>query len=366
MRLETLKSATRSAVKSGLSSVLTVQLVMGGLTGGMVSAASPVIGTVRANGAFRLNQATVSGNATLFEGATLETMQAASALQWSSGAKLTLGADSKGRFFGDHMILERGQGQLDNVQGFHVEAGGLRIQPDDGNATGRVSIANVNRVQVAALTGSFRILNSNGLLVAKLAAGSALAFEPQAVTTKIRVAGRMDVRAGHYLITDETTRVTVEVVGKSAMSDGSSNDLPVKVLENAAGHRVDVTGSTDASRSPVTDASHVVRASKLILLAQAGGAAPAGTGAGGSASGSTAAGAGSAAGSTGASAGASGAAGGTAAAGAAGGTAAAGAGTGLLTTIAIVGGVAVAGTAGGLVASGAIGGSDTPAVQSRP
>ena len=363
MRMETLKSAARSAVKSGLSGVLAVQLAMGGLTGSVASAASPVIGTVRANGAFRLNQATVAGNATLFEGATIETLQAASALQWSSGAKLTLGSDSKGRFFGDHMILERGQGQLDNVQGFHVEAGGLRIQPEAGNATGRVSIADVNRVQVAALTGSFRILNSNGLLVAKLAAGSALAFEPQAVATKIRVAGRLDVRAGHYLITDETTRVTVEVVGKGATNDDSSNGLPAKVLENAAGHRVDVTGSTDVSRSPVNEASHILRASKLTLLAQAGGAAAAGT-TGGSASGSTAAG--SAAGSTGASAGASGAAGGTAAAGTAGGVgAAAGAATGLVTTIAIVGGVAVAATVGGLVASGTIGGSDTPAVQSR-
>jgi hypothetical protein len=42
-----------------------------------------------------------------------------------------------------------GQGRLDKTAGFHLEARGLTIQPETGNATGRVLLAST-RVQVAA------------------------------------------------------------------------------------------------------------------------------------------------------------------------------------------------------------------------
>src|SRR5580692_12271434 len=90
------------------------------LTGiaGVASGAVPVIGTVVAKGTFRLDNATVTGNATLFEGATIETKTAASRMELSSGARISLGTDSKARFYGDHMILEKGEGRLEKAEGF--------------------------------------------------------------------------------------------------------------------------------------------------------------------------------------------------------------------------------------------------------
>jgi hypothetical protein len=114
----------------------------------LASAAVPVIGTVVAKGAFRLDNATVTGNATLFEGTTIETKGAVSRMELSSGAKVSLATESKARFFGDHMILEKGEGRLEKAESFRFEARGLVIQPETGNASARV-----------ALTGGARALN---------------------------------------------------------------------------------------------------------------------------------------------------------------------------------------------------------------
>lgn len=316
------------------------------LTGVPLPAASPAIGTVMTNGSFRMNNMTVRGNATLFEGSTLETAGTPSSVELASGARLTLGADSRGQIFGDHLVLERGQGDMAKTVGVRLQARGLTVQPETGDSTGRVRLAGANKVQVEVLKGSFRILNSNGLLVAKLIPGTAMAFEPQATSTLTRISGRLSVKAGgHMVMTDETTHVTMEVVGK---------DVAVgKNLEKLAGQRVSINGALDPAAAPVSDASQLVRVSNVTLLAQVG-AAPAG-----SASGTSGAAGGGAASGTAAG---GGAAGGAAAGGAAAGGTAAGAtvlGVGL-TTVAIVGGVAAAAVVGGLAASGAIGGSSTP------
>jgi hypothetical protein len=226
----------------------------------MLQAASPAIGTATAKGAFRMNDATVTGNATLLEGATIETNSVGSSMELSSGAKLTLGAESKGRIFGDHAVLERGQGQMDKTAGFRLEARGLTIQPETGNATGRVLLVANNKVEVAALTGSFRVLNSRGVLVAKLPQGIALAFEPQA-TGLTTLTGTLEQKGGHYILTDETTHVTVELSG-----DG---------LDKMVGKRVQVSGRMDPTATPSSDASQVIRVSG-VQGAQ-GGTAPAGT-----------------------------------------------------------------------------------------
>ena len=341
-----MKERMRPAKPRGLpAAALIAAAIIWNLAGGArVEAATPMIGTAVANGSFRVDSMTVKGNATLFEGVTVETGAISSTMQLASGARMILGAESRGRIFGDHLVLERGQGQLDKPSGFRVEARGLTIQPETGNTTGRVQLAGANRVQVAAVTGSFRVLNSRGMLVARLPQGAAIAFEPQAIPTFTRISGRLDVKAGHYLLTDETTQVTIEIVGKD--------------LAKSAGKRVEVSGSLDPAVSPTSDASQLVRVQNLRLLAQATPPAPAAAGGAGSSSASGAAGsagASGAAGSVGAGAGGAAAAG-TAAAGAAGATVAGVA----VTTVAIVGGVAAAATIGGLAASGAIGGGSTP------
>jgi hypothetical protein len=279
-----------------------------GVGGGIGVAASPPIGTVVARGSFRLDNVTVRGNATLFEGATIETADTGSSMELSSGAKVTLSPESKGRFFGDHVVLERGQGRLDKTAGFHLEARGLTIQPETGNATGRVLLASNTRVQVAALTGSFRVLNARGMVVAKLPPGLTLAFEPQISSTPTKLMGRLQVKNGHYLLTDETTNVTVELFGPG--------------LAKEVGHRIEVTGALDPTVTPASDASEFIRVTSVKSVPISG-AAPAGA-AGGS-SGAVISG----------------------------------------TAIAIIGGVAAAAVVGGLAAVGGLPGQGTAAVVSR-
>ncbi len=296
-------------------SVIAVAMALNlGLVSGTAGAASPVIGTVVARGAFRMDNATVTGNATLFEGATIETATTGSALELTSGARVTLGTTTKGRVFGDRIVLERGKSRLDKAEGFRVEARGLLIQPETGNSTGRVELAGATRVEVAALTGTFRVLNSRGMVVARIATGSTLAFEPQSINRPTHLTGRVVNRGGHYLLTDETTNVTVEVAGPN--------------LDKVAGKRVELTGTLDPTATPVSDASQFIRVASVKPLPGAATAAGAGGTAGGTAG------------------------------GAVGGLAVSG------TAIAVIGGVAAAAVVGGLAAAGSLG-NETPATVSR-
>ncbi len=286
MRLQTVEAA----IAAMMSLVLT-------LTG-----AVPVIGTVVAKGSFRLDNATVISNATLFEGATIETQGVSSHMELSSGAKVSLSAESKAKFYGDHLILEKGAGQLEKAQNFHFEARGLTIQPETGNASARVALSGGARVDLAALSGSFRVLNARGLLVANVGEGRSLEFEPQAGNAVSNLTGTLRKAGGHFLLTDETTNVTVELAGPG--------------LAKEVGNRIEVTGTMDPTASPVTDASQFIRVTQVKRI---GKRAP----------GAAAAGQGGAAGTGG------------------------GGGIGITaTTIAIIGGVAAAATIGGLAAAG--------------
>lgn len=273
---------------------------------GIGTAASPAIGTVLTSGAFRLDNATVRGNATLFEGSVLETAVAPSSVQLNSGARVSLAAESRGRLFGDRLVLEKGATNLDNSTGFRLVALGLTVQPDRGSSTGSVVFEGPNRVRVSAVSGSLRVLNISGQLVANLPQGAALAFEPQQGPSNVsRVSGCLEAKSGHYTLTDEVTNVTVEVAG-----DG---------VEKEAGNKVEVNGVTDPTATPAGGASQLVRAREIRRVAKGcGGKAVA-----------------------------------VAAAAGTGGAVGAAAGTGIgITTVAIVGGVAAAAAIGGLAATG--------------
>jgi hypothetical protein len=277
----------------------------------VAAAAAPVIGIVTAKGSFRVDNSAVAGNATLFEGSLVETGAADSVMDLHSGARIGLGSSSIARFFGDHVILEKGTGQLEKGENFRVEARGLTIQPETGKSTARVTLAGGARVEVAAAAGSFRVLNDRGVLVANVAAGRAIAFEQQPANTPSKLTGCLVARGVHYLLTDETTSVTVELGGPG--------------LDKETGNRVEVTGGMDPTATPVSDASQFIRVSGIKRLQKG---CPGGTGA-------------------------------AAAAGKGGGAAGtAGGHAGLsTTTIAVIGGVAAAAAVGGLAASGKLSGA---------
>lgn len=230
----------------------------------------------------------------------------------SSGACVTLSPESKGRFYGDHVVLERGQGRLDRGTGYFFEARGLTVQPETGTSTGRISLDPASGIQVAALTGSLRVLNSQRMVVAKVMPGMPLAFSPQVSGNNgvTRVNGTLVDKGGHYLLTDETTNVTFEITGAGLKKD--------------IGKRVEIDGYLDPTAIPVSDATQVIRVTGVTKLPA--GAAAAGTG----------------------------------------GTPGVGHGwSGLAisgTTIAVIGGVAAAAVVGGLAATGSLSGASAQSV----
>jgi hypothetical protein len=269
----------------------------------VLSAASPSIGFVKSAGEFRVDGSAVRGNSTVFDGAVVETTAARSVIQLAD-AQITLAPDSRVRVYHDRTVLEKGSEFVKDGSRYVMEAATLRIAPSVRESVVQIELITPSRVAVSASGGSAEVRNSSGVLTASLRPGMALAFEPQAAAAAaVKMTGTIELRNGTYFLTDETTRVTVQLL------EGPD------VTKNA-GKKVEITGSAIPGSSPAAGASQVVRTVTVK---------PAGTNKKKAA-----------------------AVGGAAAAGGA----AAGIGLSGAAIGAIVAGVAVAGTVGGLAAAG--------------
>jgi hypothetical protein len=228
---------------------LTLLLVAGGVTAGL--AASPAIGVATAKGSFRVDNATVTGNATLFEGTLVETGRAGSMLQLADGVRMRLGSASRGQVYRKRLLLEKGEGQFENAGQFRVEAEKLQILPGSADAKAHVALKGDDRVQVAALAGNLRVTNADGLLLASLEAGTALEFEPQAAgaAPPFTVTGCLQKQEGRYLLKADTAGVTFELTGSA--------------LEGSLGQRVEVTGTGAPGAQPGTTVIRVVRVKRI-------------------------------------------------------------------------------------------------------
>src|SRR5579871_263667 len=220
------------------------------LAAAFLSAAPAAVGTIWVKGSLRLDGATIAGNATLFEGDTVETEATESALDLLSGSRITLSPLSKGRVFRNRFALEKGIVVLSNMPEFHVEALGLRIE----RASTRVALVGTEHVQVMALVGSAQVLDALGLLLANLPQGQALDFEPPPASeshSASKMTGCLSAAAGHFLLTDELTNVTAELKGDH--------------LTGIAG-RVEIAGAMDPTETPVSGASQVLRVNQVRRL----------------------------------------------------------------------------------------------------
>jgi len=112
-----------------------------------------------------------------------------------------------------------------------------------------------NRVLVAALNGPVRVTTDGGLLVANIAAGKALSFDPQppGAAPPVKVTGKLERKDGHFLLTDETTQVISELVGPG--------------LDKEVGNRIEVTGVLDPTGKPFAPATQLVKLVKHTRLA---------------------------------------------------------------------------------------------------
>ncbi|MGI8989017.1 MAG: hypothetical protein ACR2I2_05455 [Bryobacteraceae bacterium] len=238
---------------------------------GLMPAAAPAIGVALANGNVTVDNARTPGNAPLFEGNTVETGTASSRLQLQNGASVQLASDSRGKVFSNRLVLEKGTTQFRTSKGFEIDAMSLKIAGAEANSSARVSMRGPV-VQVAALNGHVNVVNARGVRIASLAAGRALDFTPQeaGATGSSTMTGCLSQSGSAYLLTDETSNVTVELRGSG--------------LSQHVGHRIQITGSMMASGTPMGGASQVVNVSDIKMLSTGCTMPPAGAaGAGGGA-----------------------------------------------------------------------------------
>jgi len=235
------------------------------VAGALLAAQNPALGLALAKGSFRVDNSQVWGQATLLEGTTIETARVASELRLNSGARLVLAADSRARVEKDRLILERGVGELREAATYGIEARRLRVLPAAAGAVARVGFDQQKRVLVAALNGPVRVSTDSGLVVANVAPGKELSFDPQApgAAPAMKLTGKLERKNGHFLLTDETTNVTYELVGAG--------------LESEVGNRIEIDGVLDPAGKPFSPATQVV---KVVKHRRLGAAAAAGAGAG--------------------------------------------------------------------------------------
>lgn len=209
-------------------------------------AVPPSIGVIRSDGDFQVDGSAVTGNATLFDGTTVQTASAQSKIQLSSGVEIVLGPDSRVQVYRDHTVLQQGAQSIKNGQKHLIEAATLRILPTDPHTVAEIVARDSSHVSISALQGLVDVRNGAGVLVATVRPGMALAFNAQAggAATATKLKGCLGMKNGHYLLTDDTTGVTVELQGPGVAKNN--------------GHQVEISGSMIPGATPPPGASQVV------------------------------------------------------------------------------------------------------------
>jgi hypothetical protein len=175
------------------------------------------IGTASARGDIRVDNYLVKSNTTLFDGSVVETGQATANLRLDKDTRITMSTNSLATLYRDHLVLQRGKGELAGPTSFQFEVSGLRVVPSEPDSRGVVSLTADNTVQVAALNGSFGVSNDHGVLLARVHSGSLVSFAKQAAENVGAVSdmpGMVSYENGHYYITSNQD-VTYEITGKS-------------------------------------------------------------------------------------------------------------------------------------------------------
>ena len=144
----------------------------------ILSAATPAIGVALSSSGILINDAKTAGNATLFDGSTVETTATGSRLHMKSGADVQLSADTRGKVFSNKIVLEKGVTQFRGGNDYEVSARSLKITGTDKDSSATVALRG-RTVQVASLSGHIQVANAAGVIVANIAPGMAFDFTPQ-------------------------------------------------------------------------------------------------------------------------------------------------------------------------------------------
>jgi hypothetical protein len=228
-------------------------------TASVGAAATPVIGMASAQSGAMLDNTKVSGNATVFEGSTLQS-SGYSRVHLSNGSRLDLAAGSKAQVFANHVSLEQGMSEVQSPTGFEINTRTLKIQPTSSTSIARVKVDGDKQILVTALNSPVNVLNKDGMLVARVAPGLPLSFLPQAgAGPAFDSTGCILVKGGVPVLVDSTGNQITEIRGLN--------------LSKAVGNTVEIVGISDSSATPAGGASSVVKGSKATVTKKGGCAA---------------------------------------------------------------------------------------------
>ena len=236
---------SRLTAQALMALIITALLIPGWAEG-------PAIGVAVAPGAFQVDGSRVMGNATLFDGAAVETAQSSTRLRVNPGARVDLAPQSRVTVHGDYVTLEKGSGDLQTARKYQIEARTLRIEPRDPKSVARVGFEGRQTVLVAAVGGPVRVFNHLGLVVADVVPGMAMSFVPQAGPAEgSALAGCLgQTKDGQFILKDDKSGSIVELRGGPE-------------LKASVGKRVEVTGTAFRSAVPIAGASSVIRVDAL-------------------------------------------------------------------------------------------------------
>ncbi len=199
-----------------------------------------------------LDRSEVWGNATLFDGAHIDTNAASSQATLRSGVKIQLGSASSARVNENHLTLTKGVGQIAAPESYEVSAGDLSIRSALGNSRVRVAFISGGNLEVTALSGAARVANRAGLLLASVPAGRQMTFAMQAAAAgAITRTGCLLFKDGRFLMQDQNTQEIVEVRGDN--------------LAMNLGNRVAATGTVSALRPTLAIATGILNANAVVL-----------------------------------------------------------------------------------------------------
>jgi len=218
----------------------------------MLSAEPRYLGVATATGQFWLDNAGVSNHGTIFEGSTIETNKASARLQLTGGVRILLESKSRAQVYGDHLLLEKGRGQMEHAADYRLLALSLQVTPASDESRAIVAIRAAGDVEVAALGDSVRVANAQGTVVANVAATRSVELRP-AQQAAVSVLTGCVSKIGHaYVMRDEASAVVVE--------------LRAEQISRQLGNRVQLTGAEMPAARATKPATGVIRPAEINVL----------------------------------------------------------------------------------------------------
>ena len=195
----------------------------------MPAGAADAIGSIYSGGAYQMDGVDIRGNATLFDGSTLEIGEAAAQIHLANGAGMWLAPKSRATMSARGIRLLSGMGQFETPAEYRLEARAVRVAASQPHTTVRVALDESGGAIVAPVNGSVQVTNTRGMRIGELTQGNTVRFADQpGAAAAVNVSGCLSRDRDQFTLTDDVTNVPVRLTGKG--------------LGQEVGHLVSVSG----------------------------------------------------------------------------------------------------------------------------